>query len=182
MLTDGRSNTLVLVAHCILNTNAIAVGPKTPSVWPAMVDEVVSWFMRNRASIVQLPCPEQHFFGFVRESATKTDMESPGYRELCRKLASEAVELAAGYVRSGFRVLGFVGRSSSPSCGVRRVWVKRNGKPVEAEGMGIFFEELRRELDSRGLKLPLVDLERTEVERCLSELDGLLRGLRPSEP
>jgi len=54
MIRDGRSNKIIFISHCILNSNAICIGPKTPSIWPGMIDEVVECLRKNKVGIVQL--------------------------------------------------------------------------------------------------------------------------------
>lgn len=174
MINDGRSMKVVFVVHCILNSNAIAVGPKTPAIWPAMVNEVLSFLMEKKVSIVQLPCPEQPIFGFIRKSQTKTDMDTLEYRKHCRIIAKNVTNLAEGYVRSGFKVLCLIGKRGSPSCGVKKVWIKKDGMDVEVEGKGILIEELLYEFKKRELDIPFIDFERTEVEECLKNLGRLV--------
>ena len=146
MINDGRSMKIVFLAHCILNSNAIAVGPKTPTIWPAMINEVLSFLMEKKVSIVQLPCPEQPIFGFIRGSQTKTDMDTSEYRKHCRIIAENVTNLVEGYIKNGFKV----------------------------EGKGIFIEELLDEFRKKGLNIPFIDFERTEVEECLKNLDKLI--------
>ncbi len=174
MINDGRSMKIVFLAHCILNSNAIAVGPKTPTIWPAMINEVLSFLMEKKVSIVQLPCPEQPIFGFIRGSQTKTDMDTSEYRKHCRIIAENVTNLVEGYIKNGFKVLCLVGKRGSPSCGVKKVWIRRNKEEVEVEGKGIFIEELLDEFRKKGLNIPFIDFERTEVEECLKNLDKLI--------
>ncbi len=177
MVMNGRSNRVILVSHCIINSNSICIGPKTPSIWPAMIDEVVQLLMKYRVGIVQLPCPEQLMYGFVRKGITKTEMDTPNYRSFCRKIAEDAAELTKNYLKNGFKVVGFLGKRSSPTCGVKTVQVTGvDGRTVEVEGQGILVEELRKELEKRGVNLPFIDFERTEVEKCLKELEDILKS------
>ncbi|RLG92090.1 MAG: hypothetical protein DRO36_02455 [Candidatus Hecatellales archaeon] len=176
MVMDGRSNKVILVSHCIINSNSICIGPKTPSIWPAMINEVVEVLMRYKVGIVQLPCPEQLVYGFVREGITKTEMDTVEYRSFCRRIAEDAAELVKKYLENGFRVVGFLGKRASPSCGVKTTQITLEGRNVEVEGKGILVEELENELKKRGINLKLIDFERTEVEKCLRELEDMVKA------
>lgn len=177
MVMDGRSNKVIIISHCIINSNSICIGPKTPSIWPAMLNEVVQLLMEYRIGIVQLPCPEQLMYGFVRKGVTKTEIDTPDYRGFCKKIAEDAAELIKNYVKNGFKVVGFLGKRSSPTCGVKTIQVTdTNGKVVEVEGQGILVEELKKELEKRKVNISFIDFERTEVEKCLKELEDMLKG------
>lgn len=126
--------------------------------------------------MVQLPCPEQRYFGILRRSMTKDMMDSEEYRSLCREIAEEYVKLAEAYTRAGFKVVCFIGRASSPTCGVRKVWVRKDGREIEISGMGILFEEIAVEMRKRNLSIPLLDLERSELPKLIEELRNLLRS------
>ncbi|HID17266.1 TPA: hypothetical protein EYP26_03140 [Candidatus Bathyarchaeota archaeon] len=167
MIKDGRSGKVIFLAHCIINSNSICLGPKTPSIWPAMIDEVVELLMEKKVGIVQLPCPEQAVFGLVRESKSREEMDTPSLRDYCRELARSAANLMEEYARSGFKVVGFLGKRGSPTCNV-----------LENRGLrrGVFVEALERELKDRALKIPLLDFERTDVKGCLSKLGRLIEG------
>jgi hypothetical protein len=109
------------------------------------------------------------------------------YRRLARQVADEVED----YQSSGYTVVGIVGVDGSPSCGVRRTLeVKRSlamvGQlPTTAraedmnaiiqaclvEGSGIFIELLRKELERRGLNVPLM------AHDLVAELQGQLPPL-----
>jgi len=175
LVMDGRSNKVILVSHCILNSNSICIGPKTPSIWPAMIDEVVKLLMKYRVGIVQLPCPEQLMYGFVRMGVSKTEIDTPQYRMFCRRIAEEAADIVKNYLDNGFKVVGFLGKRSSPTCGVKTTQITLKGKNVEIEGQGILVEELAKALEKRKINLPFLDFERTEVEECLKALEEILK-------
>jgi len=140
-----------------------------------MINEVVKLLMDYNVGIVQLPCTEQLMYGFVREGITKSEMDTPQYRSFCRKVAEETAELTKSYLENGFKVVGFLGKRSSPTCGVKTVQTTINGKKVEVEGQGILVEELKKEMEKRKINIPFIDFERTEVEECLKALEKILR-------
>ena len=63
MFTDGRSRRVLLIAHCLLNQNAISDGT---AVCPAAFREAVRALLDGEAGIVQLPCPELCCLGLDR--------------------------------------------------------------------------------------------------------------------
>jgi predicted secreted protein len=158
MINDGRSGKVIFLVHCIINSNSICIGPKTPSRWPAMVNEIVELLMKNKVGIIQLPCPEQLVFGLVRNETSKIQIDTPEFRECCKKIAESTVNLIEEYIKNGFKVIGFLGKRGSPTCNVL------------GEEKGILIEELINMMDKRKIKVCLMDFERTEVEKCLDKL------------
>lgn len=172
MVDDGRSKKIIFLAHCLLNTNAIAVGPMTPTIWPAMIDEIIDVLKEKKVSIVQLSCPEQLFFGIVRGKDAKQKMDKPEFRNFCKKLAKESVSLIEKYKKNGFDVLGIVGKRGSPSCGVKETWV--TDKKLKPE-KGIFIEELEKVLNTKNINTPFIDFEREKIRESISDLKNLTR-------
>lgn len=175
MIQDGRSNKIIFVAHCVLNSNAICEGPKTPSIWPAMIDEVVEVLKKNRVGIVQIRCPEVDFFGLTRGYDTKTALDTKDFREYCRKIAIDTANVAEKYVKAGVNVVGFLGKRGSPTCAVKKLWVTKNGKQVLVNDSGIFVEELTKELKNRGITVPFIDFEREELEKSIKDLENSIK-------
>jgi len=158
MINDGRSGKVIFLVHCIINSNSICIGPKTPSIWPAMINEVVELLMKNKIGIIQLPCPEQLVFGLVRSETSKNHIDTPEFRECCKKIAESTVELIEEYTKNWFKVVSFLGKRGSPTCSVL-------GKEK-----GVLIEELINVMNKRKIKVYLMDFERSEVKECLNEL------------
>lgn len=175
MIRDGRSNKVIFITHCLLNTNSLAKGPKTPSVYPAMINELIEMVKENEIGVIQLPCPEQIFFGFVRNSSNKFEMDKPEFRKHCKTIAKNISDLIEGYLKNNFIVLGFVGKRGSPSCGVKKIWTMRKNKLVEIEGQGIFIEELRKELERRNINIPFIDFEKDEIRDSVNDLKEMIK-------
>jgi predicted secreted protein len=175
MIKDRRSRKVVFVSHCIINTNAIAIGPKTPNIWPAMIDEIVDCLKKNKVSIIQLPCPEQIYYGLIRGIATKNDMDNPGFRKLCRKIAEEAINNMEQYIKNNFRVVAFIGRRGSPTCGVKKTHVRKNDEIIEENGMGILVEEICKIIKDKRIEIPLIDFEREEKVQFIKQLEKLIK-------
>ncbi|MEM2929108.1 MAG: hypothetical protein QXP60_09105 [Nitrososphaerota archaeon] len=175
MIKDGRSKKVVFVSHCIINTNAIAIGPKTPNIWPAIIDEIVDCLQKNKVSIIQLPCPEQVYYGLIRGEAAKNDIDSPGFRKLCKKIAEETINNIEQYIKNDFKIVAFIGRRGSPTCGVKKVHLRKNNKMIEVEGMGILVEEMNKIIREKRIKIPLIDFEREERIKFIKELERIIK-------
>jgi len=175
MIKDRRSRKVVFISHCIINTNAIAIGPKTPNIWPAIIDEIVDCLQKNKVSIIQLPCPEQIYYGLVREANAKNDIDNPAFRKLCKKIAEETINIIKQYINEGFNVIAFIGRRGSPTCGVIRTHIRRNNKIVEINGMGILIEEINKKIREERIKIPLIDFEREEKAQFIKQLEKLIK-------
>ena len=171
---DARSGKVVFVAHCVLNQNAVAPGL---AVKPGALGEVVAALNELGFGIVQLPCPETLFAGLMRWWQTREQYESVGYRKFCKSLARSVADLAEEFERCGVRVVAVVGMKGSPSCSASEVsygWrggdPKRAGERKRAPGFGVFMQELRGELESRGITPLFLDVDRKRLAESVEKL------------
>jgi predicted secreted protein len=152
---------VAFVANCLLNQNAkVDGGAVCPGVYPPVVE-----LLRQKGwRIEQLPCPELSFTGLNRFWAVREQYDTLAYRRHCRRLANAVAGAVASRVRQDEDVV-LIGVEGSPSMGVcitssdprrggRPSWA--DGAPELTEGEGIFVEELRKELASRGINCPPV--------------------------
>lgn len=133
-LPDERGGRVLLVSHCLLNENVRYLGGATRS---GAVDEVVQAALQHGVGLVQLPCPEQQAWGGVLKPLLLAGYARGGgwaarrplrhaaaaglaayTRVRVRRLAAQVADLVADYDRAGMEVVGVVGISASPSCGV----------------------------------------------------------------
>ncbi len=175
MIKDGRSKKIVFVSHCIINTNAIAIGPKTPNIWPAMIDEIIDCLQKNKVSIIQLPCPEQMHYGLIRGAAAKNDIDNPIFRKLCRKIAQETIKNMEEYMKNDFKIIALIGKRGSPTCGVKKTHIRKDGKIIEINGMGILIEEISKKIKNKRIEISLIDFEREEKVKFIKELDKMIK-------
>lgn len=167
MIRDGRSGRLIVLAHCILNTNSICSGPKTPKLWPGMINPIVEKIMEYNVGVFQLPCPEFIVYGLDRPATNRHALESSGFRSKCREIAGAVSKHLREYAAKDYKILALVGLRGSPSC----------SPGLNGREKGIFFEELDEALKAHGLYIPMIEFERTEVESCIKSLE---RALNPS--
>ena len=174
-ITDGRSNKVAILCHCIMNTNAKAVNLPTTKLYPFMVTKIIDCLARNSTSIVQMPCPEQLFFGFSRRAGTmdRDSMDTHEFRRHCSSIAENVATIVSEYIRNGFSVKCIVGSRGSPSCGVTKT---HTSKGIESKP-GILMEDVRKELEGKGIQLKFmdIDLERADaIDRGIEELERLV--------
>jgi predicted secreted protein len=150
---------VAFLAHCLLNMNSkVEGGAKTPAMWRPVLD-----VLRERGyTIRQMPCPELAYLGAKRFWISREQVDTPLYRQHCRRLAKLVAAVMAPHLEAGDEV-ALVGIDSSPTMGIdftcsAPAW---GGRPVVreedmsyVEGEGIFVEELRAELAERGLPMP----------------------------
>ena len=144
-----RGKRLVLLAHCILNQNAV-VQPLAREAGAR--SGIVRACLEAGLGMLQLPCPELVARGPARAQAERPSYDTPEYRALCRRLLEPVREQAAAYRRAGYEIVGLIGIGDSPSCGLDTTY---EGGPVP--GRGVFMEELLAmvpELEGRYLQVP----------------------------
>ena len=64
MFEDNRSKRIMIVAHCIMNQNAIS---DSSANLPSQFAEIVDLIMKEKIGLVQLPCPELQCLGLDRK-------------------------------------------------------------------------------------------------------------------
>jgi len=152
---------VAFVAHCLLNQNSKTAG----GAYCAGVDSAMIDVLRAKGwRIEQMPCPELVFTGLNRFWAVREQYDTAAYRRHCRRLAANVAEMISVRVDQGEDVV-LVGIEGSPSMGVRITSSDpdRKGRPrwpdgtdEHSSGEGIFIEELRLELQRRGINYPRV--------------------------
>lgn len=128
-LKDERSKKVIFLSHCILNENTRYLGG---AFRQGCINEIVEELQKRGIGIVQIKCPEKEAWGGV----LKSSMWFPLYRKhrlvkiillpifmwyTKRKyttMAKEVLKDIKDYLDSGFDVIGIVGVSASPTCGV----------------------------------------------------------------
>lgn len=150
---------VAFVAHCLLNQNAKTDGgARCPGVYSPAVQVLRDAGWR----IEQMPCPELAFTGLNRFWAVREQYDTPAHRRHCQRLAGNVADMIEVHVARGEDIV-LIGIEGSPSMGVcvtssdparggRPEWP--DGAPELTDGQGIFIEELRLELERRGLGFP----------------------------
>ena len=181
MFTDARSRTVVLVAHCILNQNAISDGTAD---FPGSDAGLVRRLLQEGVGIIQMPCPELNCLGLDRGDPQGGERpvveENTRIREAMGRAAparilSTLVERVAfeveEYQKHGFTIVGLIGINRSPSCGVNTTSRLNQEEP----GQGVFIEALRDEFSNRGLHVDMIGIKASQPEQarqCVEEMLG----------
>jgi predicted secreted protein len=179
MFTDGRSKSVIFVAHCVLNQNSISDGT---AKFPGSIKEILHLLSSSPAGIVQMPCPELMCLGLDRGSIDganrpvvqentriRGNLNKRPASETVRRMAQDLVFQVSEYHNHGFDILGIVGINRSPSCGVDST-SKDNQEVV---GRGVFVEALHKEL--KGREIPIVGIKASEPEKAVAVVRNLLR-------
>lgn len=180
MFNDARSKSVVFVAHCILNQNAISDGT---APFPGCIGEVLKVLMASEAGVIQMPCPELHCLGLDRGNVNGSRVpvveENTRIRkQLCQKasiqkvvqLAEQVVYQILEYRKHGFDIKGIVGINRSPSCGVETT--SKNNR--EVDGRGVFIEALDRELRENAVRVQMAGIKAHEMSEAVRTVNKLL--------
>lgn len=180
---------MVFLSHCLLNHNVRYLGGAERA---AGARDVLDGYLAAGVGICQMPCPEQRAWGGVLKRRMLTaygaggTWRSPMVRALLGvfmthtrvvydRLAGDVADQIADYQDSGLAVVGVVGISGSPSCGVqttldlpaavdvlrrcplaqldRRTVEERAVGAHTRPGPGLFVTSLRRQLAERGVEV-----------------------------
>ena len=179
MFDDSRSRKIILVAHCILNQNAVS---ESTAAYPGTIRELVTFLNASDAGIVQMPCPELHCLGLDRGNrnagASPVLVENTRIRSMMRRKPAQAriqqmvqhlFHQISEYKSYGFDILGIVGVNRSPSCGVDTTSADNS----EVCGEGIFIEALRGALEKNGIVVPMVGVRAFEPEQMFTVMQSL---------
>lgn len=183
---DARGKKIVFVSSCLLNTNNKVKGLAR---YPGMCKEVFDTLHSYGLGINQMHCPETLYLGIQRWWATKNLYDNLGFRRFCRKLAAEVADYMEAYEQAGYETVAILSCDGSPTCGVTLTsWNEEwGGSPVDldynkalVEGSGVYIEELRKEIESRGLRMPefyglALDDGSADMEQILADYEAFIR-------
>jgi predicted secreted protein len=160
-VADARSRKLIFLSHCLLNQNACVPGIASE---PAAITPLVTALLEDQVGMYQMPCPEMTYYGSLRWGQVKKQYATPMFRAHCRRIAEQVCDQIQDYQASSHDVIGFVMRDGSPTCGLHRACVEADDAqqwggmvwkvPVQrfAATMGVFCEELKAEVERRGIQ------------------------------
>ncbi len=165
MFTDCRSKKVVLLAHCLLNQNAIS---DATAIAAGAVKEIVQVFLDAEVGILQMPCPELCCLGLdrgdelggtrvvtVENTRIRKAMSEGEPNDKLRLMAEQVLYQIDQYSLHGFEILGVIGCNRSPNCGVDTT----SKEDVEVEGQGLFMEMLMSGVRERGLEIPFIGIK-----------------------
>ncbi len=163
----NRSKEIVVLAHCILNSNAKV---KPLAKYRGVLTEIVGEFIKNGTGLIQLPCPESTYLGMNRWGMSKDQYDHPSYRSHCRKLLIPYVNQIETFLKSGYAIKGVIGVNGSPSCGLSLTPIGLKGGVIVpgeepfcdvkyVNESGIFMEEFKEVLSKRKIDLNFMAID-----------------------
>ena len=183
---DARGKKIVFVSNCLLNANNKV---QEFARYPGMFFEIVSTLNKYGVGIQQMPCPETLYMGNQRWWHARNLYDNVGFRRFCRQLAAQTVDYVENYDTVGYKSLAFLVCDGSPTCGynISSYYANGGGHPAEpirsfVERPGVYMEELVREAEARGVRLPPVyglpmdDRNRTN-EQIIQDFDVFISEL-----
>ncbi|MCB9494541.1 MAG: hypothetical protein H6681_03735 [Desulfobacteraceae bacterium] len=163
----NRSKKIVVLCHCILNSNAKV----TPlATYQGVLTEAVRDFIEKGYGIIQLPCPESTYLGMNRWGMSKDQYDHPSYRAHCQKLIKPYADQLETFAKADYKIHAVIGVNGSPSCGVSLTPVGLKGgvtdpgeNPFEKieyiNQSGVFIEELKEILTKRGIAVKFMAID-----------------------
>jgi predicted secreted protein len=101
--------------------------------------------MKNGIGIHQLPCPEFRYLGISREPMTKEEYDTKEYRQICKNISIDTIEIMKEYVKNKYEIIGLIGVNESPTCSI-------------INSRGIFIEELLSLINDNNLSIKKIDV------------------------
>lgn len=169
-----RDKKIVLVAHCLLNTNAKVEGLSSVSGAAPIIKKLID----KGYGIIQLPCIEMSMFGTQRWGVVFEQCDFPEYRRRCREHLQPIVWQIEDYLNNGYIIKCVLGIDGSPTCAVNRtVSGKWGGELSGANSFrknidtiqkinrkGVMMEELEKILIDKQIDIPFIALDEDHME------------------
>lgn len=170
----NRSNRYVFVPFC-----ALAQGVRAQTIvrdYPAVVDPVINMLIEHRINIVQMPCPELLFDGFVRQPKRKEAYDSPKNHALYKQVAKVIEAQVAMLQSAGCNVVAIMGIEYSPSCAISSLTAPPPQRFVR--GKGFLIEEISALLRESVFSPKFIGIRTRQIDRTLDELESTLLNRR----
>ena len=127
------------------------------------------------ANIIQMPCPESSFPSYDKGMNRATHgikyyKELIGFREHCKALAEDIVQLINGMWKIGYNNITIIGVEHSPTCAVNYIYTHQG----VIHSKGIFFQEIGALLEQKQITVSYIGINRRYYKKAVHELDELL--------
>ncbi len=180
-----RSRKIVVLSHCLLNGNSKIRGG---AIYGTILEPVLEFIVAQKAGIIQLPCPEHSFSGEARWGKSKAQYDSPFFRNHCQNVLRLVVDGLLDYQNNNYQLLGVLGISGSPSCGVFETFqadwggeindcltssTMKSGRMVEEPG--VFIEVFQAMLAEKGLSLFFTDVKEGDMPGTMEVLKKMFQ-------
>jgi len=161
-----KDRKIILIAQCLVNPycRVHILGQNFP-----LSHELMNYLMEKRVGIVQYPCPETTAMGLKRNPQGRQQYDNIFFRNHCKELLKVPMLMVREFIRSKYRLVGYIGLENSPTCGIH--WGKHkmnkyntespnpveHPEPNEPVLMGIMAEILSEELHKEGVNAPFFE-------------------------
>lgn len=180
-----RSKKMIIMSHCILNSNSKVEGL---SGYKGVISEVINLVIDRGIGIIQLPCPEMIMYGIKRWGHVKEQFDTPFYRQNCRKMIVHIVNQIIDYRDNGYKILGVIGIDGSPSCGVNKTcssnWggeLSKNKQLMDTinniewiKESGVLIDELKKCFEENDLDIPFIAVDEMNINDNINEIRQFL--------
>lgn len=171
---------VVLLSHCLLNNNSkVENFNNNNEEFEEKKRKLIVGLIEKNVGIIQLPCPELQMYGCRRWGHVKEQFDTPHFRETSRKLLSPIIRDLIDYKNNNVEILGVLGVNGSPSCGISFTccgqWYGEFSHNDNLQKMlstlsikpesGVFMEELKRSLEENNISIPMIGIDRDNVEK-----------------
>jgi len=161
-----KDRKIILIAQCLVNPycRVHILGQNFP-----LSHELMNYLMEKRVGVIQYPCPETTAMGLKRNPQGRQQYDNIFFRNHCKELLKVPMLMVREFIRSKYRLVGYIGLENSPTCGIH--WGKHkmnkyntespnpieHPKPNEPVLMGIMAEILSEELHKEGVNAPFFE-------------------------
>ena len=186
-----KDRKIILIAQCLVNPycRVHILGQNFP-----LSHELMNYLMEKRVGIIQYPCPETTAMGLKRNPQGRQQYYNIFFRNHCKELLKVPMLMVREFIRSNYRLVGYIGLENSPTCGIH--WGEHNvnryntespnpveqPEPNEPVLMGIMAEILSEELNKEGNYAPFLELpvkEPAESAKRKMFWEELIKNVEP---
>lgn len=170
---DERSKRFIFIPFCLICQAFQAEGIVRYG-YSAVIKPIVEEILRHDLNIIQMPCPESQL-GRYEQSLKRgpkgiEQYDTPEFREICQRLASETVQMIKGILANSYEIVAILGIEYSPSCATK-IQYSPKGTFHRA---GLYIEALKNQLTKEGIEIPFLGINRRGIKKSLNELRQLL--------
>ena len=190
-MMSRKDRKIILIAQCLVNPycRVHILGQNFP-----LSHELMNYLMEKRVGIIQYPCPETTAMGLKRNPQGRQQYDNIFFRNHCKELLKVPMFMVREFIRSNYRLVGYIGLENSPTCGIHWGEHKVNRyntespnpveqpEPDEPVLMGIMAEILSEELHREGNHAPFLELPVKEpAESAKSKMfwEELIKNVEP---
>jgi len=170
---DQRSKKFIFIPFCLICQAFQAQGIVRYG-YSAVIKPIIEEILRHDINVIQMPCPESQLGGceqgLKRGPKGIDQYDTPEFREICQRLASETVKMIKGILANGYEIVAILGIEYSPSCATKIQYSPRG----TFHRPGLFIEALKNQLDKEKIKIPFIGINRRGIKKSLNELRQLI--------